>query len=230
MIREVKKSASAPPRRRARPASISSSRPKPSRLARPTSALPPPGAYPTRSRRTSSSSKPRPARYSRAGAASSALQRNSDVEGRRPVEQAPPPVAGLAARQVLGRLLVEGHRDAEALGQRLDGLAEGRRALLLAHPGDRVAAHEAAVAVVAPEVRRQQAERGRALLVEGAAPPPAPAAAHELDPVADQLDEVRALAHGFDAVGRDQRHVVERLGARGDRPHRIKGGGAPART
>ena len=51
---------------------------------------------------------------------------------------------------------------------------ERRRALLLSHPGDRVAAHPAAVAVVTAEVRRQKAERRRALgAVERAAAPPA---------------------------------------------------------
>src|SRR5690606_10823837 len=89
-------------------------------------------------------------------------------------------------------------RDAEALGQLLDRLVEAPGALLLAHPGDGVAGRAAAVAVVAAEVGRQQAEGGRALVVERAAPPPAPPAAHQADPAAHELDEVAPLAYCVD--------------------------------
>ena len=120
------------------------------------------------------------------------------VEGGRPLQELLPVPFRLAARLGRGVLLGVLDRDAEALGELLDRLEEAARALLLPHPVDRVARRAAAVAVVAAEVRGEQAERGRALLVERAPPPPAPAAADEADPTADQLDEVRALADRVD--------------------------------
>ena len=103
-----------------------------------------------------------------------------------------------AARRALGRVLVAVlDRDAEALGELLDRLVEAAAppccAQSIASPRD-----VAAVAVVAPEVGRQQRERRRALLVERAPPPPPAAAAGQVDPVADELDEVRAFADGVD--------------------------------